>query len=82
MSAVDRLVIRGRKYVIPQSGAKPSRTIAADIRVVVSPKRRSQASANESPAPITGPLSAAITGFSTSTIIRTNSPTGPAGVFL
>ena len=54
--------------------------MAAHMRVVGSAKRRSQASAKASPTPITGPCSAAITGFSTSTIIRTSSAIGPAGV--
>jgi hypothetical protein len=65
---------------MPQSGAKPSRTMAAHMRVVVSAMRRSQARANARPAPIAGPVIAAITGFSTATIIWVNSPTGPAGV--
>ena len=80
ISAVERRVIRGRKYVMPQSGAKPRRTMAADQRVVVSAKRRSQARAKAIPAPMTAPVQAAMTGLSTSTIILVNSPMGPAGV--
>ena len=81
MRAVERLVTRGKSQVTPQSGLKPRRTMAADMRALGSAKRRSQASAKARPAPMAGPLMAAITGFSTSTIVFTNSAKGPAGVF-
>ena len=54
---------RGRKYVPPQSGCRP--TFANDwLKVaVVATMRRSQASARLQPAPKAGPLTDAITGF-------------------
>ncbi len=43
ISALDRPTRRGRNHDTPQSGDTPTLVKIADIRVVVSPKRRSQA---------------------------------------
>ena len=79
-SAIDMPTIRGRNQVRPQSAPSPRLTKMAEKRDFVSAKRRSQASAKASPAPTATPPMAAMTGLSTSMIMRVNSAKGPPGV--
>ena len=52
------------KYVPPESGTSPMLMKAGTKLAESAAMRRSQAQANESPAPAAAPLTAAITGFS------------------
>jgi hypothetical protein len=59
------------KNVPPESGTRPMLT-KAGMKVAESAAiRRSQAAANESPAPAAGPLTEAMTGFSSARTART-----------
>ena len=58
------------KYEQPESGTSPMLMNAGTKLAESAAIRRSQAQANESPAPAATPLTAAITGFSSARIAR------------
>ena len=59
------------KYVPPESGTRPMLMNAGTKLAASAAIRRSQAQANESPAPAAAPLTAAMTGFSSRLIAIT-----------
>jgi hypothetical protein len=69
----DRAVPSSRwmKYVPPESGTSPMPMNAGTKLADSAAIRMSQAQASESPAPAAGPLTAAMTGFSSARMART-----------
>ena len=57
-------------HVLPASGTRPIPMKPGTNVAVDDPMRMSQAHASESPAPATGPFTAASTGFSSARIAR------------